>query len=151
MARDGEIIMNNDNKKKIIENLISQNKLAVLSTITPENTSESAVIEISMGNNLELIFDTLPIFRKYKNLGKNQSVSVVIGMEPETIQYEGIAKELDGKELEKYKKIHYRKFPDAVKFEKDGAKFFKVTPKWVRFADVSEHPWKTFETKFPLN
>lgn len=141
----------NDDKKKIIENLINQNRLAVLSTITPENESESAIMEFSAGDNLELVFDTLPTSRKYKNLGKNKTVSVVIGWEPATIQYEGTAIEVVANELEKYKQIHFHKFPDAVKFEKFDMKFFKIIPKWIRFTDVSKQPWEVFEIEFPVS
>ena len=142
------IIMKDDTKKETIGNLINQSQLAVLSTVTPENTSESAVIEFSIGDNFELIFDTLPISRKYKNLKDNQNVSVVIGWEPATVQYEGIVIEPDGKELGKCKRIHFHKFPDAVKFEKFDMKFFKIIPKWIRYTDVSKQPWEVFEIKF---
>ncbi len=143
--------MEDNIKKETIRRLINQSKLAVLSTITPENTSESAVVEVSARDNLELIFDTLPIFRKYKNLNNNQNVSVVIGWEPATIQYEGIATELTGDVLEEYKQIHFSKFPEAVKFEKLGIKFFRVIPRWIRYTDVSRQPWEVFEVEFPVS
>jgi len=143
--------MEDDAKKKIICDLMSQSKLAVLSTVTPENTSESAVIQISARENLELIFDTLPTFRKYKNLRNNQNVSVVIGWEPTTVQFEGIAVELSDEELEEYKQVHFTKFPEAVKFEKMGIKFFKIIPKQIRYTDVHKKPWEVFEIKFPAN
>jgi hypothetical protein len=142
--------MEDSAKKKIIRDLISQSKLAVLSTVTPENTSESAVIQISFRENLELIFDTLPTFRKYKNLRNNQDVSVVIGWEPATVQYEGIAVELNGRELGEYRQVHLAKFPEAVKFEKLGIKFFKIIPKWIRCTDVHKQPWEVVEMKFPV-
>ena len=140
--------MEDNTKKEIIRNLINQSKLAVLSTVTPENTSESAVIEISARDNLELIFDTLPTFRKYRNLKNNPDISVVIGWEPVTVQYDGVAMELDGKELEEYRQIHLQKFPEAVKFEKFGIRFFKITPQWIRYTNVSKQPWEVFEIKF---
>ncbi len=146
----GNTFMEDNDKKVIVKELINQNKLAVLSTVTPENISESAVVEISARDNLELIFDTLPSFRKYKNLQNNQNVSAVIGLEPATMQYEGIAVELSGKELDEYKQVHFAKFPEAVKFEKLGIKFFKIIPKWIRYTDVSRQPWEVFEIKFPV-
>ncbi|MEK7134613.1 MAG: pyridoxamine 5'-phosphate oxidase family protein [Patescibacteria group bacterium] len=143
--------MEDNIKKETIRRLINQSKLAVLSTVTLENISESAVVEISARDNLELIFDTLPTFRKYKNLNNNQNVSVVIGWEPATIQYEGIATELTGDVLEEYKQIHFMKFPEAVKFEKLGIKFFKIIPRWIRYTDVSRQPWEIFEVEFPVS
>jgi len=141
--------MEDNTKTKKIKALINQNKLAVLSTVTSENTSESAVVEISARENFELIFDTLPTFRKYKNLRGNRNVSVVIGWEPTTVQYEGIAVELSDNELEEYKQIHFAKFPEAVKFEKLGIKFFKIIPQWIRYTDVSMQSWEVFEINFP--
>lgn len=131
-----------------IRNVIQSNTLAVLSTVTPEGNSESAVIEISVLDDLELIFDTLASFRKYRNLMVNRNVSVVIGLELITIQYEGVTSELKGNELNKYKKIHLDRFPEAVKFEKLGMKFFKIVPKWIRYTDVSKQPWEVFEIEF---
>ncbi|MEK7143592.1 MAG: pyridoxamine 5'-phosphate oxidase family protein [Patescibacteria group bacterium] len=142
--------MNENNQTKIVLGLIDKSKLAVLSTVTADDRSESAVIEISVHKNLELIFDTMPSFRKYKNLQSNQNVSVVIGWEPATVQYEGTAVELSGKELEEYKQIHFQKFPKAVKFEKLGVRFFKIIPEWIRYTDVSKQPWEVFEIKFPV-
>ena len=142
--------MDSDTKKKIIRDLIDQSTLAVLSTVTPQNTSESAVVEISVRENLELIFDTLPNFRKYRNLKNNHDVSVVIGFEPATVQYEGVAVELNGEELKEYRRMHFQKFPEAVKFKKLGIRFFKIIPKWVRYTDVSRQPWEVFEVEFPV-
>src|SRR3989344_8687333 len=142
--------MEDNAKTRKIRTLINKNKLAVLSTVTSENTSESAVVEISVRENLELIFDTLPNFRKYKNLKNNHDVSVVIGFEPATVQYEGVAVELNGEELNEYRRIHFQKFPEAVKFKKLGIRFFKIIPKWVRYTDVSRQPWEVFEVEFPV-
>ncbi|TSC77136.1 MAG: putative stress protein (general stress protein 26) [Parcubacteria group bacterium Gr01-1014_31] len=141
--------MEDNVKIRKIKTLINQNKLAVLSTVTSENTSESAVVELSARENLELIFDTLSTFRKYENLKSNQNVSVVVGWEPATVQYEGITVELSDSELEEYKQVHFAKFPEAVKFEKLGIKFFKIIPKWIRYTDVSRQPWEVLEINFP--
>ncbi|MDP3947764.1 MAG: pyridoxamine 5'-phosphate oxidase family protein [bacterium] len=135
-------------KKNRIKEVIQLNALAVLSTVTSEGASESAAVEISVLDNLELIFDTLASFRKYRNLATNRNVSVVIGLEPVTIQYEGTAFELEGKELNDYKKIHLDRFPEAAKFEKLGMKFFKVLPKWIRYTDAVKQPWEVFEVNF---
>ncbi len=139
-------MVEDENKKRVLD-LFKKSNLAVLSTVASDNRSESAIVEMSAKDNLELIFDTLPHFRKYQNLKNNPNVSVVIGWEPATIQYEGVAFELNGSELEEYKKVHYAKFPEAVKFEKLGVRFFKIVPKWIRYTDVSKHLWETFEIK----
>lgn len=142
--------MTKEERENHIKKIIQSNTLGVLSTVAPEGTSESAVVEISALDDLKLIFDTLASFRKYRNLMTNQNVSVVIGLEPVSIQYEGIAFELEGNELHEYKKIHLGRFPEAAKFEKLGMKFFKIVPKWIRYTDISKQPWEIFEIEFSV-
>ena len=51
-------------KEKVL-NFIKGERLAVLSTVTPDNKSESAVLEFGETDNLEIIFDTFHTYRKY--------------------------------------------------------------------------------------
>lgn len=63
---------------------------------------------------LEIVLDTVKSSRKYPNLKKNACVAWVVGCTTEvTVQYEGIAEELEGKELVKYKRPYFAKFPDG--------------------------------------
>lgn len=137
------------NKKKIILDFIKKHKICVLSTIS-QNKSESAVIEFGETEDLELIFDTFNTYRKYQNIQKNHNVSVVIGWDKNiTVQYEGQAIELLGKELDKYKKIYFAKNPNAQRWEKfTETKHFKVVPTWIRYSDLRKQPWDVFEVKF---
>ena len=139
-----------DEQKKTILEFIKKHTLAVLATISPESKPEAAAIEFSEKDNFELIFDTFPTFRKYKNLQTNPNVAVVIGWDKDiTVQYEGEAVELKGDELMEYKKIHATKLPDSAKFiEMEDLRLFKIIPKWIRYSDISVSPWKTFDVKF---
>lgn len=141
--------MKEQNKKQIIREFISQQKLAVLSTINVQGNPQSAVLEFGDTDELELIFDTFRTARKYGNLQKNKNVSVVIGWDDNiTVQYEGRAKELQGGELEKYKKEYFRKNPKAKRWETKGVTYFKVTPTWIRYSDLNKNPWEIFEITF---
>ena len=88
---------------------------------------------------LEIVFDTVRSSRKYPNLKKNPCVAWVIGCTTEvTVQYEGIAEELEGEELARYKKPYFAKFTDGPERQSwPGITYFVVRPKWVRYSDYN--------------
>src|SRR3989344_4030845 len=97
-------------KKKLILDFIKRNNLAVLSTVSPENTSQSAVLEFGETNDFEIIFDSFSNARKYKNLKQNNNVSLVIGWDENiTVQYEGLAEEIKGEEKTKSRKVDIKR------------------------------------------
>jgi general stress protein 26 len=112
-------------------------RLGVLATAGENNRPEAALMGFAVTPELEIIFDTVNSSRKYPNLKKNPRVAWVIGCTTEvTVQYEGVAQELEGEELAKYKKTYFVKFPDGPARESwPGITYFVVRPKWVRFCD----------------
>lgn len=138
------------NKKKTIFSFIKKHQIAVISTVNPQNNPESAVIEFGQTADLELIFDAFSNSRKVNNIRSNQNVSFVIGWDEDiTVQYEGEAVELKGKELNEYKKIYKTKNPNVSKWEKmEGIIFFKVIPKWIRYSNLNKDPWEICEITF---
>lgn len=137
-------------KKKIIREFIRSNKLAVISTTNPNGKPQSAVLEFGDTDDLELIFDTSSSARKYKNLKQNGDVAFVIGWDENiTVQYEGVAAELIGNDLKKYKEEYFAKNPDARRWEtEEGIRYFKVVPLWIRYSDLNKNPWEVFEVDF---
>ncbi len=137
-----------DTRVLVLE-LLRKTKLAVISTVG-EDAPESAVLEFAETEDLELIFDTLSSSRKYRNLQKNHNASFVIGWDDNlTVQYEGIVQELLSEELERYKQIYFKKNPKAKRWEHvEGIRYFKVTPRWIRYSDLNQHPWDIKEIKF---
>ena len=135
--------------KRLIYEFLSKRTLAVLATADGMQP-EAAVIEYSVLPNLELIFDTDTSFRKYRNLLSNPRVALAIGWDGNvTVQYEGLAKDLNESELGRYRNTHLEKFPDAIKFEEFiGIKYFKIVPRWIRYTDLGNFPWKRFEVRF---
>ena len=125
-------------------------KLGVLATAGGDGSPEAALMGVVTTPELELIFDTLKSSRKYPNLKSNARVAWVIGCTTEiTVQYEGIAEELEGEALEKYKKIYFGKFPDGVERERwTGITYFVVRPKWVRYGDYNPGRRRIEEQKF---
>lgn len=118
---------------------MNSGRLAVLVTVSENLRPEAALMGFAVTPELEIIFDTVKSSRKYPNLKKNPQVAWVIGCTSEvTVQYEGIAEELEGEELAKYKKIYFAAFPDGPLRESwPGITYFVVRPKWVRYCNYN--------------
>jgi uncharacterized pyridoxamine 5'-phosphate oxidase family protein len=136
-----------DPKRHIFE-FLSKQDLAVLATVDGLQP-EAAVVQYSVTPNLELVFDTDKSFRKYRNLQSNQLVALAIGWDHATVQYEGVATELEEPELSIYREIHLKNCPDAALFEQFiGNRYFKIVPRWIRYTDVSNFPRKLLDVSF---
>src|SRR3989344_2861189 len=124
-----------DQKKKILD-FIKKHKISVI-----------AVVDFAQTENLELIFHTLASTRKAQNIQINKNVAFVIGWDENiTVQYEGEVGEISDSELEQDKKLYLLKIPEAVKWiNEDESKFFKVSPRWIRYSDLNLDPWEIFE------
>ena len=72
---------------------------------------------------------------------------MVIGWEENiTVQYEGVAEEVRGKEAKEYQQIYWNKNPKAQRWEsREDITYFKVMPKWIRYSDLRKDPWEVFE------
>ena len=141
--------MNQANEKKQILEFLRQHTVAVLATITPDNKPEAAAVEYVITDKLEIIFNTFATYRKYRNLKNNANVSFVVGFKDVTVQYEGTAAEAKGKVEEECKKLHSKQIKHKTKFHQmPETRYFKVSPKWVRYTDYSKKPWEMFEVSF---
>jgi len=118
---------------------MNRESLAVLATVGENGQPEAALMGFAVTPELEIIFDTVKSSRKYPNLKKNPRVAWVVGCTTEvTVQYEGIAEELEGGELAKYQKTYFAKFPDGPARQSwPGITYFVVRPKWVRYCDYN--------------
>jgi len=125
-------------------------RLGVLATVAEDGAPEAALMGIAVTPELEIVFDTVKSSRKYPNLKKNPRMAWVVGCATEvTVQYEGIAEELAGEELAKYKKTYFAAFPDGPARESwPGITYFVVRPKWVRYCDYHVAPPKIEEKRF---
>jgi Pyridoxamine 5'-phosphate oxidase len=113
--------------------------LGVLCSVNGEGQPQAALVGFAVTPELEIVFDTVKSSRKYANLKKDARCAWVIGCTSEvTVQYEGLAKELDGEELARYKKVYFGKFEDGpVRESWAGITYFVVRPKWVRYCDYN--------------
>jgi hypothetical protein len=121
---------------------ISQCRLGVLSSIAPTMVPQSALVGIAVTENLEIIFDTVKTSRKYSNLIARPACSFVFGWNGEqTVQYEGIARELGGSDLQRYQNVYFQAWPECVShLTWPEIVYFSVVPKWVRYSDFDQNP-----------
>ena len=114
--------------------------MAVVSTVSDKCKPEAAVAGIAVTENLEIIFDTVDTTRKYGNMLHCPDVALVIGWDGEkTVQYEGVARLVEGKDAEQYKEIYYGVYPDGRERAETwpGLVYFVVQPRWIRYSDFS--------------
>jgi hypothetical protein len=114
-------------------------RLGVVASISPAGDPQSAVVGIAVTDQLEVVFDTLSSTRKCENLRRLPKISVVTGWDQEiTVQYEGVADEPSGSELERLKTWYFGVYPDGVERQRwDGITYFRIRPVWIRYSDFN--------------
>jgi pyridoxine/pyridoxamine 5'-phosphate oxidase len=125
-------------------------KLAVVSSIGRNGSPQSALIGIAVTGELEIVFDTVKSSRKYGNLIANPAAALVLGWTGEsTLQFEGMARELSGEELGRYKEVYFAAWPECVSHQQwADICYFAVKPNWMRFSDYGVTPAVTEEFHF---
>ena len=83
--------------------------------------------------------------RKINNLRRNQRISFVIGGlapgDERTVQYEGVADEPKGSELEQIRATYFSVFPDGrARLKWPGIVYTRVRPTWIRYSDFNKNP-----------
>jgi pyridoxine/pyridoxamine 5'-phosphate oxidase len=118
---------------------LRQHRLGVLATPSESGAPESAVVGIAVTDDLEVVFDTLDTTRKCRNLRRNPNISFVIGWDNEiTVQYEGLADEPEGTELDRLKRAYFAAYPDGPQRQSwPGITYFRVRPTWARYSDFN--------------
>ena len=120
-------------------------RLAVQASLGPENTVQAALIGIAVTDALEIVFDTLATTRKARNLRVSPRIALVIGGrspgDERTVQYEGIADEPTGTELERLKATYFDAWPDGPsRASWPGLMYVRVRPTWIRYSDFNQNP-----------
>jgi hypothetical protein len=114
-------------------------RLGIVASISPAGDPQSAVVGIAVTDQLEIVFDTLSSTRKCENLRRLPKISVVAGWDQEiTVQYEGVADEPSGSELERLKTCYFGAYPDGVERQRwEGITYFRIRPTWIRYSDFN--------------
>lgn len=124
---------------------IRSHSLAVQASVSALDAPQAAVVGFAVTDDFEIVFDTLETTRKVVNLRRNARCALVIGGlldgDERTAQYEGIADEPGGNELERLKEVYFVRFPDGRDRQKwAGLTYVRVRPKWIRYSDFNQAP-----------
>jgi hypothetical protein len=137
--------------REAIHLFMTTHRYGVVSSVTKSGSPQSALVGIATTPELEIIFDTLKSTRKYSNLIERPSCSFVVGWGGEqTVQFEGIAIEPKGAELERYLQAYFAVWPDGpARMSWPGITHFVVRPRWIRYSDFDQSPSLIEEMTFP--
>jgi general stress protein 26 len=124
---------------------LRSHRLAVEASVSPTGGAQAAVVGFAITDQFEIVFDTLVSTRKAQNLRQNPKIALVVGGsaagEERTAQYEGIADEPSGAELEQLKRVYYTAYPDGPsRLSWPGLIYVRVQPTWVRYSDYTIEP-----------
>lgn len=124
---------------------LRQHRLAVQASVSATSDPQAAVVGYAVTDEFEIIFDTLESTRKAQNLRQNPKLALVIGGlipgDERTVQYEGIADEPSGQDLERPKNLYYGVYPDGPsRLSWPGLIYMRVRPTWVRYSDYNLDP-----------
>src|SRR6476646_8499777 len=127
--------------------------LAVQASVSPSVTPQAAVVGFIVSDTFELFFDTIESTRKVANLRQNRAIAFVIGGlangDERTVQYEGVADEPKGQELEQLKERYFLRFPEGRDRQSwPGILYLRVRPRWLRFSNFSTTPPDIVEFTF---
>jgi hypothetical protein len=128
-------------------------RYGVVSSISNSGNPQSALVGIATTPELEIIFDTVTSSRKYPNLIERPRCSFVVGWGGEqTVQFEGIATEPKGPDLERYQETYFAVWPDCIAhLSWPDIAYFVVRPQWIRFSDYDQGPPLIEEMTFKVD
>ncbi len=120
-------------------------KYAVQASVSPSGAPQAAVVGIVVTDAFEVFFDTLGTSRKAQHLRQNPAIALVIGSTAgdaaQTVQYEGLADEPSGPELERLMTFYCARFPDGQERQQwPDITFVRVRPTWIRYSNFAADP-----------
>ena len=124
---------------------LKEHRLAVEASVSASLAAQAAVVGFAISDEFEIIFDTLNSTRKVPNLRQNPRLAFVVGGllpgDERTAQYEGIADEPTGTELERLTEIYYGVYPEGrTRRSWPGLIYIRVRPTWIRYNDYNVDP-----------
>jgi hypothetical protein len=139
-------------RAEILE-FMRRHSLAVQASVSPQGAPQAAIVGFIVTDDFAIVFDTLDTTRKVVNLRRNSRCALVIGGmvkgDERTVQYEGIAGEPTGPDLERLKELYFVGFPDGPKRQHwPGLTYIHVQPRWLRFSDFNQSPPTIVELTF---
>src|SRR6478609_1170898 len=91
-----------------------QERYAVQASVAADGAPQAALVGVVVSDDFELFFDTLGTSRKATNVRRNPAVAFVLGPTDaeavRTVQFEGVADEPEGAELERLRELYFTTF-----------------------------------------
>lgn len=133
------------NKKQIME-FVQKQGLAVLSTANKSGKVESAVMGITLIDNV-IFMSTDSDSRKVANILENNQASLLVGgLQCPSIQIDGEIKVVEENKQEEVKQKVMAVFPGVVGYLNPKSIFIEFRPKWARWSDYDQSPAEFYET-----
>jgi general stress protein 26 len=109
-----------------------------------------AVVGFVVCDEFEVFFDTAAASRKVGNLRASPQIALVLGGttrgDERSVQYEAVADEPLGRELERLQELYFGVFPDGrERASWPGITYIRVRPTWVRYTDFNQDPPQVVE------
>jgi hypothetical protein len=130
---------------RVLLEFVRLHRLAIEASVSAAGAPQAAVVGFAITDRFEIIFDTLESTRKAQNLRRHAKVAFVIGGvtggDERTVQYEGVADEPSGAELDRLRTVYYATYPDGPsRVGWPGLIYVRARPTWVRYSDYSRNP-----------
>lgn len=122
-----------------------RHRVAVQASVAENDAPQSALVGIAVGDDFSIVFDTLQTTRKARNLRRNPRIALVLGgwgvEEEQTVQYEGVADEPRGLDLDRARELYFGVYPDGrERLAWEGLIHVRVRPTWLRYSDFGRKP-----------
>jgi hypothetical protein len=129
---------------------LRQVPLLTAATISPEGAPQAAMLGVAVGDDLEIVFDTLETTRKFRNIRRDPRIALVFGkaggytfgkQDERTLQYEGLAEIPAGEELKRAQALYFGLFPDGrERLKWPHITYVRARPTWIRYSDYNRNP-----------
>lgn len=121
----------------------------VVSSINAEGKSQSALVGVTfLPDQFQILIGTSDESRKYRNISANGDISLVLWHDKVTAQIEAAARvvEHNSPEYDEISQAALEIDPSKSKhFANPHRVWIVLTPKWLRYTDISSFPWEIEE------
>lgn len=129
---------------------LREHSRVVQASVSRFGSAQAAAVGVVVTDDFEIFFDSAGDSRKVKNLRRNPRIAFVIGGtaagDERTVQYEGVADEPTGTELDRLKALYFESFPDGRDRQSwPGITYIRARPTWIRFSDFGPDPPEIIE------
>ena len=124
---------------------LRSHRYAVQSSVSPQQTSQAAVVGVAVSDMFDVVFDTLRGSRKGRNLALNSAIALTFGSvaaeASRTVQMEGVADIIDPADHAALIAMYLAAFPDGRERQRQPDLIYvRVRPQWLRDSDYGVTP-----------